>query len=219
MTATELPTIPDGYMMDSKRRLVPENLVKPELKLEDQLVRKLVDHGTNLSAQIARFKGHCYDDIATFLQLLGERYGGTKGGAKGNMTFTTFDGCLKVQVAVADHLEFGPELQIAKELIDGCIGEWAEGSRDEIRALVNHAFRVDKEGQVSRDAVLALRNVEIDDDRWRNAMQAITDSIRVVGSKSYIRIYRRDTPEAAWKAVTIDLASAALPAASPTTVA
>ena len=30
---------------------------------------------------------------------------------------------------------FGPELQIAKGLVDECLNEWAEGARDEIRAI------------------------------------------------------------------------------------
>ncbi|MBB4302325.1 hypothetical protein GGD81_001352 [Rhodobium orientis] len=32
--------------------------------------------------------------------------------------------------------------------------------------------------------------------------------MRVTGSKTYIRFYRRDSPEASWEAVTIDLAAA-----------
>ena len=80
-------------------------------------------------------------------------------------------------------------------------------SRDEIRALVNHAFEVDKPGQVNREALFALRKIDIDDERWRQAQAAITDSIRVTGSKTYVRFYRRPTPEDRWQAVTIDLAA------------
>lgn len=207
----DAPAAPEGYLADARGRLVPERLVRPEARLEDQLVRKMMGFAEELSAQISRFKGHCYDDIAAFMQLLGERYGARKGGAKGNVTFTSYDGTMKVQIQVADHLTFGPELQVAKELIDRCILDWSEGANEPIRMLVAHAFQVDTEGRVSRDAVLALRRVEIDDVRWQRAMQAITDSIRVLGSKSYIRFYRREAPEEAWRAVTIDLAAAAAP--------
>ena len=129
------------------------------------------------------------------------------------MTFTSYDGTMKVQIAVADTLVFGPELQIAKGLIDECIAEWAEGSRAEIRALVEHAFRTDKEGQVSREAVFSLRKIDIEDERWKSAIQAINDSIRVQGSKTYLRFYRRARPTDRWENVTIDLASAELPSA------
>lgn len=199
--------IPNGYLQDAKGRLVPDHLVKPVDRLEDQLVRKCMGYADELNRQIARFKGHTFDDVAAFMDLLAEQYGQAKGGRKGNVTFTSFDGCFKVQVAVQDHIDFGPELQVAKQLIDECIEEWAAGSRDEIRALVNHAFEVDKPGQVNREALFALRKIDIDDERWRQAQAAITDSIRVTGSKTYVRFYRRPTPEDRWQAVTIDLAA------------
>lgn len=205
---TELDIIPEGYWRDAKGRLVPEGLIKDTDKLEDQLVKKMMAYADELSAQIGRFKGHCYDDVGSFMALLAEKYGASKGGPKGNVTFSSYDGRLKVQVAVADHLTFGPELQVAKELIDECVSEWAADARPEIRALVDHAFRTDREGQVSREGIFALRRIEIQDERWQTAMQAIGDSIRVLGSKSYIRFYRRPDPQAKWEAVTIDLAAA-----------
>jgi hypothetical protein len=39
-------------------------------------------------------------------------------------------------------------------------------------------------------------------------MDAIRDSIRVIGSRTYVRFYQRPAPDAAWSAVTIDLAAA-----------
>lgn len=208
------PEVPEGYMADAKGRLVPERMVSGPAKLEDQLVRKMMGFALDLSAQIARFKGHCYDDIAAFMALLAGEYGATKGGIKGNCTFISFDGTMKVQVQVADHMVFGPELQVAKELIDRCISGWAQGANEAIRTLVHHAFQVDKEGRVAREPILALRRVEIDDERWKRAMQAITDSIRIVGSRQYIRFYRRSSPQGPWEAVTIDLAAAPQPGAT-----
>ncbi|SMH62868.1 DUF3164 family protein [Azospirillum agricola] len=208
MDTVTTTTIPAGYMADAKGRLVPEALVKPVDKLQDQLVRKLMGYADALSAEVARFKSHTFDDVGAFLALLAEQYDAQRGGQKGNLTLTSYDGTLRVQVAVADNMTFGPELQIAKNLIDECIAEWAADANVNIRALVEHAFRVDKEGQVSRDGVFALRRVAIEDDRWQRAMAAIADSVRIEGTKTYVRFHRRPTPDARWEAVTIDLASA-----------
>ena len=49
--------IPAGYMKDAAGRLVPESIVKPAEKLEDQLVAKIMDFARALSDQISRFKG------------------------------------------------------------------------------------------------------------------------------------------------------------------
>lgn len=196
------------YMRDAAGRLVPISAVRAQDKLEDQTVRKIIGFAEDLSAQITRFRGHTFDDVGTYLDLLAEKYGAKRGGAKGNIQLTSFDGRLKVTVQVQDQIMFGPELQIAKELVDTCIGKWAVGATDNIRALVEHAFQVDKEGQINRAALFQLRRLSIDDPDWEAAMEALGDAIRVIGSKQYVRFYRRATPEARWEPISIDLAAA-----------
>lgn len=196
------------YYRDSRGALVPESTVKPEHLLEDQTVRKIMTYAEDLSAQIARFRGHTFDDIATLVDLLAEKYGAVRRGRKGNMTFTSYDGTLKVQVQVAEQITFGPELQIAKELVDQCIARWSDGVRDEIRVLVDHAFQVDKEGKINRQALFALRRLQIADETWKAAMEAITDAVRVIGAKTYVRFYRRKDVHSPWTAITIDIANA-----------
>lgn len=198
----------DQYMKDAGGRLVPVEVVKPEHRLEDQTVRKMIGYAEELSARIARFRGHTFDDIASTLDLMAEKYGTKKGGTKGNVTLTSYDGLLKVTVQVQEQLTFGPELQIAKSLVDQCIGSWAEGANDKIRALVEHAFQVDKEGRINRAALFQLRRLNIDDADWKAAMEALGDAIRVIGSKEYVRFYRRPDARARWEPITIDLAAA-----------
>lgn len=201
----------ERYMRDSRGALVPERLVKPTDMLIDQTVRRIMAFAEELSAQISRFKAHTFDDVGALQELLAQQYGAGVGGRKGNITLTTYDATMKVQVQIQDHVTFGPEMQVAKSLVDDCIAGWADGVRAELRALVEHAFQVDKEGQINRGALYQLRRVDIDDDRWRSAMAALTDSMRIVGTSTYVRFYRRSTPQGAWRPVTIDLASAGRP--------
>ncbi|MCA1242966.1 DUF3164 family protein [Stappia stellulata] len=198
----------ETYMRDAKGSLVPVEMIKPEDALEDETVRKIMGFARALSDQIARFRGHTFEDLGAFEALLAQEYGVSKGGRKGNKTFMTFDGCMKVQVQVSDFIDFGPQLQIAKELIDECLNEWAADSRPEIRAIVTRAFNTDKAGQINRSEIFMLLRLDIEDERWRRAMDAIRQAMRVVGSKTYIRFYERDTPDGTWQPVTIDLARA-----------
>jgi len=217
MTATDTAptTVPEGYRADSKGRLIAEQHIKPQELLEDQTVNTIIGYAEQLNAQIARFRNHTFADIATFMDVLAERYDATKGGKKGNITLTSFDGCQKVTVQVQDFLSFGPELQIAKTLFDACITDWAEGADAKIHALVDHAFQVDKLGRINVSALFSLRRLTIDDDQWRAAIVALNDSMRVLGSRRYVRFYKRDQPEDQWRAITIDLASAQAPAQTP----
>lgn len=196
------------FMTDAGGRLVPLDLVKPEHQLEDQTVRKIVGHALVLNAQIGRFRGHTFDDINSFVDLLAEKYGGKRGGKKGNVTITSYDGTQKVTVQVQDQLSFGPELQVAKEMVDACITAWSAGASDEIRALVEHAFQVDKEGRINRAALFQLRRLAIRDEQWLTAMEALGEAIRVIGSREYVRIYRRTDARSPWQPITIDLAQA-----------
>lgn len=210
-TTTAAPAMIDvggkAYLRDAKGNLVPVETVKPADLLMDETVRKVTGFARDLSEQIARFKGHTFEDVNGLQALIAQEYGANVGGKKGNITLTSFDGCLKVQVQVADLIEFGPELQAAKQLIDDCLIDWSSDSRVELRALVNRVFNVDKEGQINRSELFMLLRVEIADDRWKSAMEAIRDSIRVIGSRTYVRFYERDAPDAAWRAISIDLAA------------
>lgn len=203
-------TMIDGeeYLPDAKGSLVPVALVKPQHLLEDEMVRKIMGYAIALSDQVSRFKEHTFDDLGAFEAMLLQEYGSTVGGAKGNKTLTSHDGLFRIQVQVADNIVFGSELQIAKGLVDECLNEWAQGSRDEIRAIVTRAFNTDKAGQINRSEIFMLLRLEITDPRWQQAMRAIRDAMRVEGSKTYIRCHRRERCDAPWQAVTIDLAKA-----------
>ena len=196
------------HMKDAMGRLQPVSTVKPQDVLQDEVVRKIIGYAQQLSLQVARFKNHTFEDLSTFEGLLAQEYGETRGGSKGNKTFMSFDGCLKIQVQVADLVDFGPELQIAKGLIDECLNEWAANAREELRAIVTRAFNTDKAGQINRAEIFMLLRLEIEDPRWKEAMRAIRDAMRVVGSKTYVRCYQRDHGDAPWEAITIDLAKA-----------
>jgi len=196
------------YMTDATGRLVPLSLVRPADKLLDETVRKIIGYACLLSAEVARFKGHCFDDIASLQALLDQEYQTRVGGAKGNVTLTSFDGCQKVTLKMADLLELGPELRSAKALVDECLMEWSSGASDELQAIVNRAFQVDKEGKISLTEIYMLLRNDIKDERWLRAMQAVRDAMRVIGSKAYLNFHRRDTPDSEWQPITVNLAKA-----------
>jgi len=196
------------YMEDQAGRLVPIGTVKPIDIERDKLVREVIAKAQLLNKQIADFKASAFGDIAAFIELSAEQYGAKVGGQKGNVTLMSFDGRYKVQRAIAEHISFDERLQAAKALIDECITDWSQGSRPEIQVLVNNAFQVDKEGNINTGRVLGLRRLQISDDRWQRAMQAISEAVQVVGSKSYIRVYERIGDTGEYRAIALDVAGA-----------
>jgi len=195
-----------GYMEDAQGRLVPLDQVKEIDLTRHELVMELVEQFLTLREQMRDLKSKIMDDVESFVQLSAEQYGAKIGGKKGNVSLVSFDGRYKVVRQISEHLTFDERLQAAKELIDQCIKEWTEGSNTKIQALVNDAFDVDKQGRINTGRILGLRRLKIDDDRWRSAMDAISDSLQVTGSKAYVRLYeRRD--DGSYKALPLDMAA------------
>jgi len=196
------------FMTNAKGDLVAVTNIKPADKLQDETVRKIIGFAADLSERIDRFRSHTMVDLGSFDALLEQEYGAKIGGKKGNRTYQTIDGLMQVKVQVADQIDFGPELQIAKSLLDQCMIEWTADSRPEIQSIITRAFNTDKEGQINRAELFMLLRLEIEDERWQRAMEAIRNSIRITGSKEYIRFYRRASINDQFQAITIDLAKA-----------
>ncbi len=200
-------SVPQGYMQDPQGRLVPEGMVKDIDKLRDQTVQKIVEAARIANDILRGFKANAFADIAAFVQTSAEQYDVQLGGAKGNVVLYSFDGRFKVVRQVQETIKFDERLKAAKALIDECITEWATNARDEIKVLVNDAFKVDKEGDVSTNRVLSLRRLNIRDEKWQRAMTAIGDALSVVGSRSYVRVYERVGDTDQYRAISLDVAS------------
>lgn len=201
-------TIPAGYRADAQGRLVPVAHIKEVDLLRDDTVADLAREAKALSAALAAFRAKANNTIEAFAQLSAEKYGAKVGGKKGNLTLVSFDGRLKIIRAVSDQLVFDERLQAAKVLIDECINEWASGSRSELRTLINDAFQVDRAGKIDTARVLSLRRLDIKDERWLRAMEAIGDSLKVASSRSYLRFYERVGENGHEVAIALDLANA-----------
>ncbi len=199
--------IPEGYRADAKGCLVPESMIKPIDRARDGLVQELARQAKGVSDGLRDFKAKVFGDINAFVDLSAEQYDVKLGGKKGNLTLFSFDGAFKVQVAIAEHMVFDERLQAAKHLIDECIIDWSQGSRDEIKVLVQSAFQTDKEGKINTGRVLALRRLDIRDEKWQKAMQAIGESLQVVGSKEYVRFYERIGNTDQYRPISLDVAA------------
>ena len=160
----------------------------------------------SMREMLRAFKGEIWNDVKTFLSLSSEQHGIKMGGERGNITLTSFDGKHQVKIAVNDTISFNEKLQVAKHLIDNCIKRWSQGSRPEIKVLVDDAFQVDKQGNISTTRVLGLRRLNIADPEWKAAMDAITESISVIDSKTYMRFYER-TEQGQYVQIPLDVAA------------
>lgn len=195
-----------GYKADAKGALIPLHLIK-EIDLErDALVCDLFAKAEALNQAMSEFKAAAFGDIGAFVELSAEKYGAKVGGTKGNVTLFSFDGRYKIQRAVNEYMQFDERILAAKALIDECLHDWTSNARSEIKVLIDRAFEVDKQGNLSTNRILGLRRVDIKDARWVSAMEAINESVQIVGSKSYVRFYQRVGDTDQYEPLTLDFA-------------
>lgn len=199
-------TLPDGYRANSFGHLVPVVTIQPLDLLRDDTVVNIVAKARHVQEQMRAFKNQAMDDIAAFLSIAAEQYKTTLGGKKGNLSLVSYDGKYKVIVAVSDSLNFDERLHIAKQLIDECIHEWTADSNDNIRALVEHAFQTDKQGNINTARIFGLMRLKIDDEKWQQAMTALKDSIQITATSQYLRLYERVGDTDKYQQIAMDIA-------------
>jgi len=207
MTTATQPKQNPEYLTNQQGHLVPFNLV-PELdKDREELINDIFAEAIEIRDQMLTFKQSAMGDVHAFVELAAEKYNAKLGGKKGNISLLNFDGTRKIQIQVADHLHFDERLLAAKALVDECIHEWTADSNDNIKALIEHAFQTDKEGNLNTGRVLGLMRLAITDEKWIQAMAALKDSMQIISSTSYIRLYQRESANAKFQAISLDMAT------------
>lgn len=206
MTTTTENTVPAGYMQDSRGRLVPEDQVREQDKLRNQVVLDLIGQAQEINRALKCFKQTALSDIADVIQIAADRWDVDLGGKKGNISLSSFDGQYRVQRVYAERISFTEELEAAKELFGRCLDRWTEDADTNVRALIDRAFRPNKAGQIRTAELLGLLRLEIDDPEWKQACDALKQSISIDGSTVYIRVYERVGNSDSYRHIPLDLA-------------
>lgn len=201
-----MQTIPAGYMQNASGHLVPESQVREQDKLRDQVVNDLAKEALAINKMLTEFKAKALGDIADVIQIAADKWQVDLGGKKGNISLLSFNGKYKIQRTYAERIVFTEELEAAKELFGRCLDKWTADASVNVRALIDRAFRPNKSGQIRTAELLGLLRLEIDDDEWEQACDALRASINISGSTVYVRVYERIGDSEHYRHVSLDLA-------------
>lgn len=186
--------IPEGYMENAQGHLVPVAQVRPIDKARDEFVKETVAKAREVQRIIRDFKRESMSGISRLCcSFPAERYGAKIRPVK-RVTSPSkpMIGSFALSVRCPKRSPLTKDSWRRRRLLTNASRTGANQAPGELRAVVEQAFRVNKEGRINTNAVLALRKLNISDERWMNAMQAIGDSLTVADTKPYIRVYERD---------------------------
>ncbi|MFA7095894.1 MAG: DUF3164 family protein [Gammaproteobacteria bacterium] len=185
----EKKTTTERTKTDAQGRAIPVSVIKTEMLKQDSVVNNTLDRVLRLQKRIISDKNKLYGEIQNYLDYVAKKSGLDW---KGNAGFSSFDGKYKIEIRFKERIEFGLELQLAKQKIDECLKDWSADSNANLRAIISEAFQVDKKGEIAKNRILSLRKYNIKDPVWKEAMELIDKAIRVVSTKQYVSFYERD---------------------------
>ncbi|MDD3466001.1 MAG: DUF3164 family protein [Campylobacterales bacterium] len=197
-----------GLWLNRRGEAVDPAYIKPEEKIKDEMVEELLNKAQQMSSQIAIFKQEANDRVESYFELLLQNYNidGKARSKKGNLSLENYSATTKVEIKIAEILDFDEKLQIAKLKIDEYLNDVTKDSPAEIKMLITKAFGVDKKGNVDAKKIFALKSYDIKDSRWQEAMQIIDESKQVSRTKPYIRFYTRASVDDEYKAIALNIA-------------
>jgi hypothetical protein len=203
------PQVVNNRMENGEGDMIQIKNIKEKDLLEHDMVLSIAIIWLHVSAVLGRFKLHTFEDITTFVQLLFEAHGVKRGGSEGNMQFTTFDKKYKLIVGIQKTIDFGPEIEVAKQKMLEAVEMYPEEANDLKTMLLAAYTQVD--GKLRVAEILRLRTYEISNPTarplWDEGMKIINDALTVISSKKQIRLYMRNNPGDEYTAVPLHIAA------------
>lgn len=198
-----------GFWINGKGETYHPDNVRVVDKIKDDMVERLGNTALQMSTAIADFKKNSNDEVNDYFALLLQDYGvdAKSKSVKGNISLENFSSTFKVELSVSENLQFDERIQVAKSLVDEFLIDETKGASPTIQTLITKAFEVDKKGNIDAKKIFALKQYDIQDERWNKAMSIIDESKKVAFTRSYIRFYTRESTDQKWVLIPLDIAA------------
>lgn len=197
-----------GFWISSKGEAVHPDNVRVADKIKDEMIENLGNAAMLLSDEISAFKKKSNSQVEDYFAILLQDYNidAKSKSVKGNITLENFSSTFKVTLSVSESLQFDERIQVAKSLVDEFLIDETKGASPTIQTLITKAFEVDKKGNIDAKKIFALKQYDIQDERWNKAMNIIDESKKVAFTRSYIRFYKRQSTDQEWTLIPLDIA-------------
>lgn len=186
--------IKDKSWRDESGREVPVEYVTPVARLKERSAAKLLKEALIINKRLVAFK----TDIIKLCDEVFEKAMkelNAKDDYKGNFTWFNFDRSIKIEVSVSDRITFDDlTIKACQEKLNEFLSLNIDSKTEFIKDLINDAFSTSK-GRLDSKKVMSLLKYQskISDPLFQEAIGHLNDSIRRPDSKTYYKVWTKDT--------------------------
>jgi hypothetical protein len=183
------------HWLDEAGNKIPYSRTTQVERLMEKNSAKILREAKLLNEKLSDFKNQirqvCEDIYNTYME---EKQVKTEK-RKGNFTWYNFDRSIKIEVSINETITFD-ELTItaAREKLNSFLDSNIDGKIEFVKELVNEAFLTSR-GQLDSKKVMGLLKYKskIKHEDYQSAMSLIEESIRRPSSKTYFRVWEKDS--------------------------
>lgn len=183
---------------DAQGNEINVKLLQPHLVEKERVVRKVVRMANELSAMIEQYQTRMLEQVLNYLNGVADNYGEAW---KGNAVLRTLDESQEVELSYAQLVTYDEKLQIAGEVIRGWIDGKLKKVKDEgvrnileqVSSIAKDALSIESGKRPDRKKIVKLKKFEFTGEpEWEKAMQLISESERLTGTKKYMQFRTKD---------------------------
>lgn len=186
----------EAFWTDETGNKTQYNRLYKHEKLMEKSANKLFTSALKIHDTMKAFK----EDLEAICMEVYDQYLADKniekvGKGKGNFTWFNFDRSIKIEVSISERITFDHMgINSCKSLLNEFLDENLNSKIEVLKDMVNDAFNTSK-GNLDPKKVMNLLRYEgkIKDEKFQKAMELLKDSIRRPDSKTYFRIWAKDS--------------------------
>lgn len=176
--------------------------------IQHDITVRLVEGARALRDLMAEQKQRFLAEAELYVRSMLAQYNADPTGKRGGFVIVSYDDLLKVELSVADYRAVDGAVVAAQALVSEVLTDLTEQLEPWVRELLDNAFnRDEKTGRINVDRLQSLRKVDIPHPKWPQTCEAIADSIRIAGSRSYLRFYERQRRDQQFTAISLQFSS------------
>jgi hypothetical protein len=177
--------------LNPKGETVPAAYIRKINKQQDATAFKQSKKALALHNSLVAFKKEIMDECdALYEQMKADAH--IKTSQKGSYAITSFGGEVKIEMTIQDRVAWKePEIGFAKAKIFEYLKSELGDKQEAVRKLIYTAFETSG-GKLDTKRILGLLKLEINDATWKAGIELLKQSMQVVDSKRYVRVFVRD---------------------------